>query len=330
MTPDRLDPRPGHPDELLAGYVDGTASPQDLAAAEAHLATCEECRAEVALARRARAALRQLPRLGSPGLAGLGLAGLRTPPSRPTRPGATPPGAVPGPPLVPPARRPLEPPRAPAPERPPPRPSPPGSGGPPSGPRGRTPADTGPAARRGRHLRIPWGAGAAALAAAVVAVAGSLLALRGGAPPALRPPPAAERAAPGPSLPPLVDRGASYTAASLRSLANRLAGEQMTLQGMAPATPSSPGPAPSPSGPALTPAPTAVEKTAGPPDAASCLRTGAGLGSEASVLYLEAASYARTPAFVGAFRTAGPRPRLVVVAVSRQGCQPLYVVNRSL
>lgn len=50
-----------HPEELLAGYVDGTLDGDDRADVERHLASCARCAGEVAAARRARATLRALP-----------------------------------------------------------------------------------------------------------------------------------------------------------------------------------------------------------------------------------------------------------------------------
>ena len=47
-----------HPEELLAGYVDGTLSAQERAAVEAHVAGCARCSREIALASSARSALR--------------------------------------------------------------------------------------------------------------------------------------------------------------------------------------------------------------------------------------------------------------------------------
>ena len=55
-----------HPEELLAGYVDGTSSAQDRAVVDAHLTTCDRCRREVAEARAAVAALGRLPEAPSP------------------------------------------------------------------------------------------------------------------------------------------------------------------------------------------------------------------------------------------------------------------------
>ncbi len=59
-----------HPEELLAGYVDGTLSAQDRAVVDAHLTTCDDAGGEVAQARVAVAALGGLPEAPAP--AGLG------------------------------------------------------------------------------------------------------------------------------------------------------------------------------------------------------------------------------------------------------------------
>jgi anti-sigma factor RsiW len=50
-----------HPEELLAGYADGTLTVKERAAVDAHLATCGTCLEELALATRAIAALSDLP-----------------------------------------------------------------------------------------------------------------------------------------------------------------------------------------------------------------------------------------------------------------------------
>jgi predicted anti-sigma-YlaC factor YlaD len=55
-----------HPEELLAGYVDGSLSTQDRAAVESHLASCDHCRQELALARGARSALSSLGEIPAP------------------------------------------------------------------------------------------------------------------------------------------------------------------------------------------------------------------------------------------------------------------------
>ena len=51
-----------HPEDQLAGYVDGSLTPAERAAVDPHLATCEVCREEVALASAASRLLRTLPR----------------------------------------------------------------------------------------------------------------------------------------------------------------------------------------------------------------------------------------------------------------------------
>jgi len=55
-----------HPDALLAEYVDGALAEGERAAVERHLASCERCRDEVALARAARAALASVPETPAP------------------------------------------------------------------------------------------------------------------------------------------------------------------------------------------------------------------------------------------------------------------------
>jgi len=55
-----------HPDEALAGLVDGTLTPAERAELQAHLDGCERCRAELALAESAAQALRSLPELDAP------------------------------------------------------------------------------------------------------------------------------------------------------------------------------------------------------------------------------------------------------------------------
>ncbi|MGQ0668857.1 MAG: anti-sigma factor family protein [Actinomycetota bacterium] len=55
-----------HPEELLAGYVDGALEEHERVVLDAHLATCETCREEVALASRARQVLAGLPEVPMP------------------------------------------------------------------------------------------------------------------------------------------------------------------------------------------------------------------------------------------------------------------------
>ena len=51
-----------HPEDQLAGYVDGSLPPAERAVVDAHVSTCDVCREEVALATAAAAALGTLPR----------------------------------------------------------------------------------------------------------------------------------------------------------------------------------------------------------------------------------------------------------------------------
>ena len=55
-----------HPEELLAGYVDGELSTEQRRDVDAHLASCARCRGEVELARSAVSALRGLPDVDVP------------------------------------------------------------------------------------------------------------------------------------------------------------------------------------------------------------------------------------------------------------------------
>lgn len=59
-----------HPEDLLAGYVDGTLSGADRTSVDAHLQACAPCRAQVELAQTGRAALRRVPDPDAPDLAG--------------------------------------------------------------------------------------------------------------------------------------------------------------------------------------------------------------------------------------------------------------------
>jgi predicted anti-sigma-YlaC factor YlaD len=55
-----------HPEELLAGFVDGTLGDAERAVVDAHLQTCETCREELELARTAKTALATLPEVPVP------------------------------------------------------------------------------------------------------------------------------------------------------------------------------------------------------------------------------------------------------------------------
>ena len=55
-----------HPEELLAGYVDGTLSAQERAVVETHVAGCSKCSREIAMASSARSALSGLDDVPAP------------------------------------------------------------------------------------------------------------------------------------------------------------------------------------------------------------------------------------------------------------------------
>ena len=55
-----------HPEELLAGYVDGTLSAQERAVVETHVSGCSKCSREIAMASSARSALRDLHDVPAP------------------------------------------------------------------------------------------------------------------------------------------------------------------------------------------------------------------------------------------------------------------------
>ncbi len=55
-----------HPEELLAGYVDGSLSANERAVVDTHLAECARCRREVTLAASARSALASLAEVPAP------------------------------------------------------------------------------------------------------------------------------------------------------------------------------------------------------------------------------------------------------------------------
>jgi anti-sigma factor RsiW len=282
---DRPYPPEDHPEELLAGYVDGSATPQERVAVEAHLASCQRCREEAGLAAAARTALASLPQLDPPGLARLGVPGLR----------GTGLKAVPD-----------------------------------------TTEEATRSAPAKQPQRIPGGGRPAwvpALAAAVIVVIAGLVSLPfllrggGGAATARSTP-----AAPGPSespVPALLDVGASYTPATLNVLAKRLA-PAARLAELAPST--TPGATQPAFGSGATPGlgkvATDSADRAASRGALDCLVAGGGLEQDAVPVYLEAATFKGVPAYIGAFARPGSRLNLVVVAVSRGTCQPLYTLSR--
>jgi anti-sigma factor RsiW len=261
---DPMHPSQDHPDELLAGFVDGSATAPERRTVEAHLAGCPRCRHEIELATAARAALAALPELDAPGLAGGGIDGLRRADLQPVPAGA---------------------PAGPAPPR----------------------------------RRIAWAQLAAA--AILVALVGGLVAIPlllsgGGGSKQTTAPNAAPAPTAAASLPPLIDRGANYTQASLEALAGQLATAQKSGERAAA------GAAPQPVyGRATATDASAVQA------ALTCIGRGGGPTSGAVPVYLEQAQVSGTPAYIGAFRLAATKLNLLLIAVSRAGCQPLYSVR---
>jgi anti-sigma factor RsiW len=287
---DPMNPRVRHPDELLAGYVDGSATPEDRAVVDQHLATCATCREEVQLAADARAALISLPELGAPGLAEAGVLALRRAAFQ----------AVP---------------------------SDGADGAPDTAPEPATPHRTAaavPTEPRAR-LRAAWVQLVAA--AAIVAVLGGLIAIPfllsgNNASKSTSINAAAGPAASSSALPPLIDQGANYSQSSLDSLAARITtevrDERLAARGSAQAT-SAPA--------AHLPQAPAIQDASAARAALTCLIQGGGPEDVAPV-YLEQAEVSGTSAFVGGFFLRGARLNVMVIAVSRDGCQPLYSIRR--
>jgi hypothetical protein len=292
---DAMDPTVRHPDELLAGYVDGSATPDEREAVEQHLPACAACQEEVQLATEARAALISLPELGAPGLAEAGVLALRraafqaVPTDQPD--GATGAEAAPSP--------------APG---------------------------TVPAEPRSRRSRLAWAQLAAA--AAIVVVLGGLVAipllLSNGGSKASRTSPNGAVPSPAANLPVLVDRGANYSQASLDNLAAQITSfardvRPAPLVGGQRENTQSPTFAPAVGGPADS----TVQDSSAAGAAFTCLINGGGPPDNAQPLYLEQAEVSGTPAYVGGFFIPGAKLNVMVIAVTRDGCQPLYSVRQS-
>jgi hypothetical protein len=292
---DPRNPPVRHPDELLAGYVDGSATPDERAVVDQHLALCPTCREEVQLAADARAALISLPELGAPGLAEAGVLALRRaafqvlPSDRPG--GASDTAPDPSAPDGPPAVTPIE-------------------------PRAR--------------LRVAWIQLVAA--AAIVAVLGGLIAIpvllsKGGG----KATQSAETTGPLPApaastnLPKLIDRGANYSDATLNVLAAQIAVSASERYAVGATDGSMAGvsrAAPAPTAPVLQDSSTASA-------ALTCVIQGGGPPDGAKAIYLEQADVAGTPAYIGGFFIPNAKLNVMVIAVSRDGCQPLYSVRQA-
>ena len=165
--------------------------------------------------------------------------------------------------------------------------------------------------------RVAWGAGIVAVGSLV-----ALFMLLQTAPAPMQEQAApAQRAAPRSGLETLSGER-DYTPASMDALARRLATSARTAL-------AAKEPQPSPAAPAGAPQ-LAGDTAGGRP--VQCLRRGGGLPRSADALHVERATFRGTRAFIGAFRTPGPTSAryLLVLAVDRRTCDPLYVINRSL
>jgi hypothetical protein len=63
--------------------------------------------------------------------------------------------------------------------------------------------------------------------------------------------------------------------------------------------------------------------------ALACLQSGGGPQGNAQPFYLERAEVSGVPAYVGAFFIPDTKLNVMLIAVSRDGCQPLYSVRQS-
>ncbi|HEX9313183.1 MAG TPA: zf-HC2 domain-containing protein [Actinomycetota bacterium] len=289
-----------HPEELLAAFVDGTATLQERATVEAHVTFCSDCRHEIELARSARAALQGLPDLEPPTIDLGSLAAGRSATSAAAT-AALPIGVT------------AEPPGQPA--------EPVGVG-----PGGREPA-RGPA--RAGHRRTParWQVRVAqgALAAAAIAVAVGVFANLGGNSKltSSAPSPAAggvRGAIQAPAAAPTHPTQA-YTAKSFAALAADLVRD---VRGTRPKDRTF--------GAALSAAPSPTPGLPFVEQALSCLQQGTGLVDGNYLYYVQGATYEGTPVYLGAFLS-GPGTSgesLVVTAVSVDGCRALQIIHEAV
>jgi hypothetical protein len=291
---DGNDARMEHPDELLAGYVDGSASSEERRAVDSHLPGCPRCRDELALARMARSALMSLPELDAPGLAAQGIESLRR-------------GEVQ------PAERRTE--RIPA------------TSGLDAGEADEL-AERRAAERKAgerRQWQVSWAAVAGVAAVlALLAVVPLLLNRGGGARTATGP---ARGAVPSPAkdanYPPVFDRSSDYDQASIRALAQQLGEDARRGAFEEDRTSASQTRAPLMAGASPRLASVSAQ------DVVRCALQGTGLPADTIPVYLETATYRGTPAFVVAVQTeGGTRSHLRVYAVSRQGCSFLYEADQ--
>jgi hypothetical protein len=131
-------------------------------------------------------------------------------------------------------------------------------------------------------------------------------------------------ASPGASLPRLIDRGANYSQASLDALAGQItasARSSIAFGGSRGALALPELASPAPTGPAL-------QDSSAASGALSCVIDGGGPPDGAQAIYLEQAEVSGTPAYIGGFFIPGAKLNIMVIAVTRDGCQPLYSVRQ--
>jgi hypothetical protein len=284
-----------HPEELLASFVDGSATPQERAEVQAHITLCPICREEIELARVALAALMALPEVEPPSLDLAFLPRDEASPSRgePTR---TPPSGR-GPFVEAPDSD-----LAPAPRAIPHRPSLPSSS----------------TVRR----RWPVRAAQAMVAVAAVSLAVVFFAHLGGNQrnAATSAPVRAGEQAPAAGAASATQPGSeqSYTRKSLDSLAHDLA-EEAGRQ------------APAALGSALTPAASPRLAASLSDRAVSCIEQGTGIVRGTYLFYVQRASYEGIDAYIGAFvQKTGNDRVMLVAAVSVDGCRPLRFIRQAI
>jgi len=291
------DARMEHPDELLAGYVDGSASPEERRTVEKHLAGCSQCQNDLALATAARTALASLPQLEAPGLVAHGVEGLRA-----TRPVGQP------------TERQAE--RIPV------------SVGVESG-AGDELSDRRASKREAgqrRQWQVSWAALAGVAAVLAVLAVVPIVLNRGGTSksPGGLGAPAASPGTEAANYPPVLDRGSNYDQASIQGLARQL-GEAARkgfknnrATGASPLASSVEG---------ASPRLAAVSA----PQVVRCAVQGTGLPAGTVPVYLETATYQGTPAYVVAILAeGGNRSHVRVYAISRQDCTFLYEADQPL
>jgi hypothetical protein len=292
-----------HPHDTLADYVEGAADERDRALVEAHLATCDECRSDLASARAGLAAARRLPEVEAPSIAATldldGAAGSESEGTEPSQGDDVQVGRWRAGPRT--ARHRVAP--------------------------GREQKPGSPAGEPRRPGR--WGAITAGLAVAAAAAAIFVGALRGGGDDTANVRAGdAEAASPQASL---VESNHDYTADELAALATEFVSSSAALSGGAAPTDAataSRNPATLPA--ATSPVPAPANPSASPGDALqaprACIDQGSGVTAGLPALHLEAALYEGQEAYIGVFQTrsSSGEPAVLVVAVSRFTCLPLY------